>query len=143
MKWIINDTLTGMLSQLEQENANWNPFLKEFANSKILPDIEEETPEESGYLVASARKYMEIESTLDGARLSFHMTGKDNPIRHSQFKRGKTKLDYALFQHENELKHPKNSAKWKYLEDPVEINADVFYNEISEELKKKADFFKE
>lgn len=142
MKWIIEDTLTGMLSNLEQENVNWNPFLNEFANHYLLPDIEEETPEESGYLVASARKYMKIESTLDGARLSLHMTGKDNPIRHSQFKRGNTKLDYALFQHENDLGHLKAGAKWKYLSDPVEMNAYIFYDEISDELRKKVDSFK-
>ena len=142
MKWIIEDTLTGMLSHLEQENIKWNPFLNEFANHYLLPDIEEETPEESGYLVESARKYMRVESTLDGTQLSLHMTGKDNPIRHADFIKGNTKLDYALFQHENDLSHLKAGAKWNYLSDPVEMNDYIFYDEISKKLRKKVDSFK-
>lgn len=138
MKWKITDTLTGALERLERSMDEWKTPLKEFGENEILPWIEELTPEEEEYLVASARENMKVQTTLTGFNLSFKMTGDKNPNRHKDFiTESGHYLDYALFQHENELHHPKPGATDHYLERPIRDSIDFYPYDMGELLLKK------
>lgn len=138
IRWVVKDTLTGALERLDNSMKEWREPVKDFGEKEILPWIEDVTPEEEGYLVASARENMKVRTTLTGVGLEFKMTGEKNPERHSDFitKNG-TKLDYALFQHQHELHHPKPGATSHYLEDPIRESIDFYPYDMGEVLMEK------